>query len=256
MIDAVVQQKIREAGKMDDEIFLAQADLVSAKPRVLDKPPELYKMRKAQFDAVYGCFQEFVLTYNSIKQQLNLDHPGTLATTQYEVTCDPEVFYVLKTLVLTGFSHSAEQSQVCAKLFYVIAAIKEPHITAQHVYAQLQNIRAKSYYAKQILNAIDVCLFNRNATYYKWLSLVEPQGFYQKAILRGREFIEQEGFTETQLTKFLREKYALAKEDKSFMKSLYKPACNKWLAAMIYHLKNKYPEVLDYSSNTDGFMEN
>ena len=39
------------------------------------------------------------------------------------------------------------------------------------------------------------------------------------------------------------------------MKSIYKQGANKWLIAMIYYLKDSNPEVMDASTNTDGFMQ-
>lgn len=255
MLDAVVQQRLREAGQTLDtsNMLYLRAEAVGNSPRVLDKPMAAMKIPSCPFDTTYGCCAEFISAYNTYKNSLRVEQ----AKINYNGTdkfCDVDIYYALYTLGMQGICCVDERSGACAKLFRMIVATEGDTITVSRVYNTLSSYKPATYFEKELLKAITVCLFNENAVVLEWLSLIEPRGFYEEAIQRGREYIQQSELNKRSLRTFLQENYSKATADKEFMKSLYKPACNKWLIGMIFFLKDKYPEVLEYSKTSQGFM--
>lgn len=253
MKDQVVLKSLSEKGIPLDIEHILPYEAMEMKERVLDGPPKRLKLNSVTEKDVYGICNEFIMTYNSIKDSFS-----------YEVTridlrgntriCDTDVFYVLQALITEGICYDEDKAQACFNLFRIIMTTPGDMLSKAVLYPVLTDYKPADFYEKQLLNAIKVCLFNVTAPVLYWVKICELSGFYKNAVKLGCEVIAEECKSEKDVKDFLNPKYKEAKEDKEFMRSIYKQGANKWLIAMIWHLHKEHPEVMDASTSKDGFM--
>ncbi len=230
-----------------------EANAVSSKPRVLDKAPPYIKLRKLDDGQRYGACYEFISSYSDYKKSMNLEM-ACIRVGELERLCDPDIFYALHCLGKACIHCDLERATAAADLFKLLMTTPGEVLTVKIVYDRLKQVKSKDYYTKQFLQALQLCLFGGNSVNLYWLSIASDHGVYKNASKLGASMIAEKGWNETDVKKELNTAYAQAKEDKEFMKSLYRPACNKYMAAMIYLLKDKHPEALDTTGSRDGFL--
>lgn len=219
-------------------------DSVSKKPRVLDKPPKRLSFKRPKDIQQLGFCSEFIIIFNQMKSETTLneceiDLRGTVKK------CGPNVFLALQTIIRQGFTFSKEKAEACFDLFKLIVMCDSTEITDQIVYDLLSDYQPQNYYAKELVKALRVCLFNEKVSVLYWLNLCEFTGFYSKARELGMKVIRESCTTEKDVETFLKPIYTEAKADEEFMSQLYKPACNKWLIPMLYYLRKEHPEALE-----------
>lgn len=221
-------------------------------PRTLDKAPKKLSLKKASDTPVYGCKQEFIMAYNDLLREattelFSLDFRGNL---KY---CDKEVFVMLQTLITQSLTKTKERAEACFELFRVISTAPFDTLTKERVYQTLDSYTSNDYYTSQILEAIHTCVFNTDVVILHYNKIIEFCGFYKKAYELGRDIVKRNCKDEKDVERYLRMFYNEAKANKEFMNSIYKQGVNKWLIAVIYLLKDEYPEVLEPSTSNVGF---
>lgn len=252
MKDIVVIESLRKRGTgLGNMQEVLTYEAIERKPRVLDKAPKRLNFTKATDIQVYGCCSEFVITYNDLKSNISIEQ-ATLDIKGNKRFCDVEVYLALQALIQQGFCNSADKAAACFDVFKIIMTTPGETLTTGRVYNTLKDYQPMNYYAGELIKAIQVCLFNEKLPVLYWINLVEYSGFYATALELGKEVIRENCETEKDVEKFLRPLYKEAKNDKEFIDSLYKPACNKWLIAMLYYLRKEHPEALE-PSNKGGF---
>ena len=128
-------------------------------------------------------------------------------------------------------------------------------LTLTRVHEELYNYKTDDYYINELIAGTLSCLFPNDDMRAEchWKSIVDFRGYYGAAVELGAEVIRKNCKTEKDVQKFLGEQYKLAKEDKEFMKNIYKPGANKWLIGMLYYLRESNPEILEPSKDSVGF---
>ena len=253
MKDPVVLKSLADKGIPLDTEHILPYEAMEMKPRVLDSAPKRLKLMIVEDKDVYGIRNEFIMTFN------NNHDPNSLEVTRIDMkgntrVCDNDVFYVLQALITEGICYSEEKAEACFNLFRIIMTTPCDVLSKSVLYPVLSSYKPKEFCEQQLLDGIMICLFKVGAPVFYWHDLCNLQGFYKNAVKLGDKVIEENCKTEKDVKTFLNPIYKKAKEDKEFMKSIYKQGANKWLIAMIYYLKDSNPEVMDASTNTDGFM--
>lgn len=245
MRDVIVLQSLQERGvTLDDFQNLLKYEAMEQKPRVLDKAPKRLTFERPAEMVTYGCCSEFIIAYGSIKEsavveQTYIDLRGN------KRLCDKEVFWTLETLIKQGVTGTKERAEACFDLFKLIMTAKGDTLTVQRMYDVIIDYKYPPYYVQELINAIHVCVYNERLPVLYWLHNVENGGFYRHAVKLGIPIIRENCETEKDVEKWCKELYKVAKEDKEFMSQLYKPAVNKYLVAMLYHIKDSHPEALE-----------
>lgn len=221
-------------------------------PRVLDKAPKKISIKKSTETPVYGCKAEFIMAYNDLLRDCNsevyyLDFRGN------KKYCDKQIFVLLQALITQSLTKSKEKAEAGFELFRLISTAPHDTLTVERVYTTLSSYVAKDYYAQQLLEAINACVFNTDSAVLHYIKLVEFSGFYKRAFELGKEIIKRNCKTEKDVERYLKMFYNEAKADKEFMKNIYKPGANKWLIATVYLLRDEYPEVLEPNQSNTGF---
>lgn len=255
MVREDVLARMLQAGEILDvsnPLYL-QAEAVSSKSRILDKPPRTIVLRKLDDSKGFGAAAEFIDMYTSFKRSMNLEVAKIQMGTAVRF-CDPEVFYALHCLGLFSRHCVAERAQAAAELFKLIMTTPGEVLSVALIYERLKAFKRNDYYTKQFVMALRACLFMQKEAILLWITLASDHTYYKEASKLGARLIDNQDWNEKELKQFLNAKWAEAKEDKEFIKQLYKPMCNKWMTAMIYALKDEHPEVLKTSGNSDGFL--
>lgn len=253
MKDIVVIQELQRRGYNFNNVEeVVRYEAVERKPRHLDKAPSKLTFTRATNIQEYGCCSEFIITYNDIMGSSDLD-VCYVDLKGAKRLCDKEVFVTLQTLIQRGYTFKEDLASACFDLFRVIIMAPGDVLTRNAVYAALSKYHTDSYYAKELLTAISMCLFGDEAYVAYWVNLCDFTGYYSEAIKLGKDVIASKCTDEKSVNSFLRELYKEAKADKEFMDKVYKPGANKWLIPMLYYLHDEYPEVLDPGNNNGGF---
>lgn len=252
MQDIVVIESLRRKGIAFNTENTLMYEAVEHKPRVLDKMPSRLTMTKADDIMPYGCCNEFVIDYQQRKESCSLE-TAFLETPTAKRVCDVSVYLVLQTLINQGVCYNEDKANACFDLFRLIFMSPGDSVTVGSLYEIIKSYQPCNYFAEEIVKAIKICLFGENASVLFWINLCELSGFYETAVNLGREVIKENCPKEKDVQKFLRPLYKEAKEDKEFMKTIYKPGANKWLIPMLWYLKDKHPEALEPGTSSDGF---
>lgn len=254
MKDVVVAEQLRRRGfnpsnQMDE---LLRYEAIEREPRYLDKQPKRLSFTKASDITPYGCCAEFIFCFTSLKQNMSLEQ-GVIDLPQGRRFCDVEVFIALQALIQQCVTCVMDRSTACFELFRKIVMSPGDVITVQRVGNVLEDYEPSNYYEGELLKALQVCLFNEKQSVIHWIDLCEYSGFYDEAFSLGKDVIRNNCEDDKDVEKFLRPYMKAAREDKEFMKGLYKPAANKWLVPMLYYLKDTHPEVLEPCAKGGGF---
>lgn len=250
MQDIVVIESLRRRGcGLNNMEEVLQYEAVEHKPRVLDGEPRKVSLSKAKDIQPYGCCSEFVIAYNDIKSTATLEQ-AAIESKGVTRICDVEVYVALKTLISQGVTFIREKAEACYNLCRVIMTAPGDTLTKARVFDALNKYNTKDYFECELIKALGITLFNESMVSLYWVSLCESTGFYVEAIEEGKKVVAENCETEKDVTKFLSVLYKQAKEDKEFMAKIYKPGANKWLIAMLYHLRDN--EKFLEPGNTDG----
>ncbi len=253
MQDIVVVQQLRKRGmNINNMEELLRYEAIEKKPRYLDKPPKRLSLARASSLNPYGCCAEFLMCYADLKKSLS-SLTATVDIDGNPRPCDVEVFIALRALISQGYCCIEDRAQACFDVFACIVNSSKEAITLSGVYEAIKNYKSDNYYVKELIKALKVCLYNEKAPVLYWESQCECEGFYQLALSLGSEVIRKNCPTEKDVDKFLKPLYKQAREDKEFMKTVYKPVANKWLIPMLYYLKDSHPEALEPGSHGEEF---
>lgn len=255
-IDAVVLNSIREKdGTVDvgSDVYQLAVRVANA-TQSLAKPLTPIKLKSAKVYTQFGCCAEFISLYNE-KLKTAPEHV-CINIMGKDIDCEREVYVALVCLGLSSIHVIEARAQACATLFkLVFMDAKNGPLTSAGFYKLMSSFKAESYYEKELVKAINVCLFGENEASLCWQSLVEPMGYYDDVIKKGTDWVVENGLDKKSLITLLKSNYTRAKDDKEFMSEIYKPAVNKWLIAMMYILKDTHPAITKpANAGTDGFM--
>lgn len=253
MQDIVVAQSLRNRGytiKNVEEALVYEA--IERKPRVLDKEPKRLVLNRAKDIQSYGCCNEFIISYQDVKNTAQLKEASVEVMGKVK-GCDIEVFWTLKALIAQGVTCIEDKAEACYDLVRTIITTTGNPITKKDMFNILNTYASKSYYVQELIKGIKIAVYNVNLTSLYWVSLCDTNGFYEKALEIGQPIISKNCEKEKDVQKFLNPLYKKAKEDKDFMAKIYKPGANKWMVAMLYHIKDEHPEALEPGNKADGF---
>lgn len=256
MIDSVMYDRIKEMqGAVDVESELYKcAERVSSAPRHLDKPPKPMQLKGGSTYTQFGCCAEFITLYNeklaSAPDSVSVNIMGK------DIMCDKEVYVALTALGYSSIHVERERAEAGANIFkLVFMSAKEGAITKDKLYKLVKGFKPSTYYEKEFVKALNVCVFDANEATLYWQSMIDTLGFYDDAVKEGIRWIEENKLDKKTLRTLLEANYSRAKEDKEFMKDIYKPAANKWMIGMLYILHDTHPAVVRPKAvGSDGFM--
>ena len=257
MRDTIVLQNLHKRGiNLNDMDTLLRYEAPERKPRVLDSAPKritLVKVKPSEL-VTLGCRAQLMNMYEFIIDELNGD-TFTIDIKGYKRYCDKRVFAILQALIRLGYTKSESIAKACFEVFRTIVMCKCDTLTLTRVHEELYKYKTEDYYINELLAGTLACLFPNDDMRAEchWKSIVDFRGYYGAAVELGTEVIRKNCKTEKDVQKFLGEQYKLAKEDKEFMKNIYKPGANKWLIGMLYYLRESNPEILEPSKDSVGF---
>lgn len=253
MKDIVVIQQLQKRGTGLNQVNeVLQYEAIERKPRILDKAPKRLALTKASEINTYGCCSEYIMCYAELKSSTSMLQ-ATIDLRGNKRFCDVELNIALRALIKQGITNIADRAAACFDVFKCIVMAPGDTLTVDRVYNALNVYQPMNYYAGELVKALNVCLYHEKAPVLYWVSLCELTGFYSKAIELGKDIIRKQCETEKDVDRLLRPLYKEAKDDAEFMKSVYKPAANKWLLPMLYLLKDTNPEALEPNATGGGF---
>ena len=253
MKDAVVINNLRSRGfdfNNIDEMLRYEA--VERLPRILDKAPKRITIKKAKDVPVYGCKEEFLITYNSLLSETNgdmfrLDLNGVIKV------CDKEIYVILQTLIRQGITYCEQLSNACYELFRVICTHNVDTLTVERVSQLIGQMKGTDYWAGQLLDAIRVCLFGDDPVIRYWTLIAQFSGLYRDCFEKGKDVLHEQCTTEKEVDAFVRKYYKEAKADKEFMRLTYTDGISKPLIAMLYYFKDKDEDALRVEDSGKGW---
>lgn len=255
MKDLVVIESCRRAGiDLSDMNNLLPLETMERKQRVLDKPPTRLDKFKYEEAYAYGCCNEIVMTYMKLKEEYPKDAPtyGTLEIGEVPRKCTLDTYFFLKSLVLSSLGVIPERATASFEIFVKIT-MATGDLTNTEVLRDLLVCDSSNYYQSEIIKAAKICLFGENPIVQYWESKTDYIGYYPNAMVYGRKIIDENCKDLKDVNRFVRDYSKKAREDKEFMKGLYRKAANKYLYAVMYYCKDKYPDVMNLGGANDGF---
>lgn len=255
--DSVVANRIIEKhGGLDatSDIYKLAERVTNAK-KTMTKPPRQIKLTGVDSYAQFGCCAEFITLYN--QKIVSAPMETCVNIMGHDIACDREVYAALSALGFSSIHAERERAEAAATLFKrVFVSAKDGALTKAKLYEIVQSYKkTNDYYIGEFIKALDVCVFSANEASLYWQSMIDTMGYYNDAVKEGIAWIEESKIDKKSLETLLKSNYARAKEDKEFMKTVYKPAANKWMIGMLYILHDEHPAVINPKhAGADGFM--
>ena len=255
-IDPIVLDAMKEKhGTVDTSSELYKcAERINSTQMKLTRPPKVLKLQSVSSYMQFGCCAEFINLY---REKLATAPDNTVCNIMgKDIACDKEVYVALTALGYGSIHVVRERAEACANIFKTIfVTAKDGALTVDRLYKTMREFKASTYYEKELVKAMNVCLFGENEAALFWLSMIDTLGFYQEAVNAGVQWITENKFDKKTLEALLKSNYYSAKENKEFMQKIYKPAANKWMIAMLYILQSTNPAVINVKpAGSDGFM--
>ena len=225
------------------------------KARFLDKEPKRLSFMRVNLLDPCGTMQKFSLIYQQMQASNTAIEIGTIDLNGQKKFCDPEIFITLQTLISMSTGKSLDLIRAAADLVRLILTADADTITKNVLRKTIDTYIPMNYYSGELINGIEVSVFNTSKVALYWKSMCEFAGYYTECIPLGMELIESNCVNEKEVREFCKKKYAEAKESKDFMSRLYKKGANKYLASVLYCLYDKHPELLNVTVPNSGFAE-
>lgn len=245
MTDPIVLSKLSQLGftpETHPDIYM-RCEAMTLSERWLDKPPARLVFKRQEETPIFGCKQEFIVTYQQLKNEVN-DGVFTLDFGKVKRLVDKEVFLVLQALIRQCVSGIPERREACFLYFKTIGTTPGDVLTKQRVADAIYQLKPQEYYEKELLSAINFCLSGGNTAVLYWTSICEFTGIYEDAYKDGQKVIEEKCKTEADVNKFVKEYYAAYRKDEEFKKQCFTRGVSRPLIAMVYYFyQNQKTEV-------------
>ena len=206
MNDPIVLQSLHAKGIELTTENILQYEAMEVKKRVLDAPPKRMKLKSVKDETTICIKSEFIMTFNTLRGE-TMEDVATIDLRKSSRVCDIDVFVVLRSLIYESVCYSEDKAKACYILFKLIMLAPGEVLSKEHVYNALTAYTPVSYEESELINAINICLFNTTAPVLYWLNICELTGFYTKALELGRQVIKDNCPTEKDVKKFLNPLY-------------------------------------------------